>query len=171
MIVVVLLGILVALAAPYAEPPLEPHLEAGAQLLAGHLAYARWLAVSYSDQYRIRFLVDRNQYVLEYAGSDPNKQALPSGPLDGPNQPPHQRIVSLDQWPTLGTPLRLVAVRDDQGSDLAAITFSSLGETRSGRVSTVWLAAGRGRRQRYIPVTVQPVTGIVSVGAVQSDPP
>ncbi len=171
MIVVVLLGIFVALAVPYAQAPVEPHLEAGAQLLAGHLAYTRWLAVSYSDQYRIRFQVDQNQYLLEYAGSDSRKQTLPAGPLDAPYQPPHQRIVSLDQWPTLGTPLRLVAVKDDQGTDLVTITFTSLGGTRSHRPSTVWLAAGGGEGQRYIPVTVHPVTGIVSVGAVQSSPP
>ncbi len=171
LIVVVLLGVVLAVVVPYAQVPVEPRLEAGAQLLASHLAYTRWLAVSYSDRYRLRFQVEQNQYVLEYAGSDPGKQTLPAGPLDAPGQPPHQRIVSLEQWPTLGTPLRLYAVRDDQGNDLVSITFASLGGTQASRPSTVWLSGGAGDSLRFIPVRVHPVTGVVTVGEVQAAPP
>lgn len=171
LIVVVLLGIVLAVTVPYAQSPVEPHLEAGAQLLATHLAYARWLAVSQADQYRVRFQVNQNQYVLEYAGSDPGKQILPAGPLDAPGQPPHQRVVALDQWPTLGTSLRLFAVKDDQGNDLVTITFTSLGGTQAGSSSTVWLSGGAGDSLRFIPVKVHPVTGVVTVGKVQASPP
>ncbi len=171
LIVVVLLGILVALAVPYAQSTVEEQLEAGAQLLASHLAYARSLAVTYGDFYRVRFLLQQNRYVLEYAGSDSQKQTLPAGPLDGPNQPPHQRIVEPAQWPTLGQEIRLFSVRDDTGSDLTEITFAPLGGTEHDRPTTVWLTAGQGEGQRFVPVTVQPVTGAVSVGQVQASPP
>ena len=171
LIVVVLLGILVALAVPYAQSTVEEQLEAGAQLLASHLAYARSLAVTYGDSYRVRFLLEENRYVLEYAGDDPQKQTLPSGPLDGPNQPAHQRIVEPAQWPTLGQPIRLFAVQDDTGSDLTEITFGPLGSTQSDRVTLIWLTAGQDAARRYVAVTVQPVTGAVSVAEAQSEAP
>ncbi len=171
LIVLVLLGIVVAVAVPQEPRSLASQLEAAAQVVQSHLAYARWLAVSQGDRYQIRFLPKRNQYILEYAGTQPDRIILPPGPLDSPGSPAHQRTVRLDQWPTLGPQVRLWLVKDLQGNDQDRVVFEPLGNTAHPVPVHIWLTAGQGSWQQYIALTVHPATGIVVVEPVQSTPP
>ena len=44
------------------------------------------------------------------------------------------------------------------------LEFGPLGETTRSSPTTIWLAAGSGPHTRYLPVTVDPVTGLAEVG-------
>ncbi len=172
LIVVTVMGILAAVAVPLMAPDAAEHLQAGADALALDLAYARSLAVTNNSRYRVSFNKATNRYTLKHSGSNPSLNHLPTGTLGSPSDPADERIVDLNQLPTLGTRTRLFAFL--QGSSLnnqIDVEFGPLGATASARQTAIWLAAGAGANERFIPITVNPITGLATVGAVQTTAP
>jgi hypothetical protein len=62
--------------------------------------------------------------------------------------------------------VRLVAVVEMQGSpqSTTSVEFTPLGGTTSTYPTVVWLGCGGGTLQRYIPVGIDPITGLVTIG-------
>jgi hypothetical protein len=56
-----------------------------------------------------------------------------------------------------------------QGIDY--VEFGPLGETTQSEPTLVWLASGSGTIRRYIPISVNPVTGVSSIGDLQATSP
>jgi prepilin-type N-terminal cleavage/methylation domain-containing protein len=178
LIVVSMLGILAAVAVPLMAPDAADHLQAAADALVNDLAYVRGLATANNSSYRLTFDPSNNRYVLSHSGTNAALNTLPTGVLGSPSDPSNQRIAKLDDMPALGARVKLWSPSapdvDSGGSGSAAKTiveFGPYGETAAAQTTLIWLTAGSGVNQRYLAVSVNPVTGLATVGTVQSTAP
>ncbi|NIO47244.1 MAG: hypothetical protein GTN77_10755, partial [Planctomycetales bacterium] len=91
---------------------------------------------------------------------------LPDSPFRGPEDPPGQHIVDLDELPHLGRTVRLAAVAQSGAfpQRVSSVEFGPLGETTRSAPTAIWLAAGPDSDARYVVLTVDPITGLVDVG-------
>jgi hypothetical protein len=174
LIVVSLMGILAGVALSSLNPGTHEELQAAAQLLCGDLAYGRSLAVANNSSYRFRFQATRNRYVLEHSGSNRALDTLPDSPFRSPSDLPSEQSVDLDDLPHLtGQNVRLAGVTTSAGLRLTQeeLEFGPLGETTRTEETVVWLAAGRNQQTRYLPVHVNPVSGLATIGQYSSRGP
>ncbi len=173
LIVIALMGIVAALALPSLSPAIHDQLQGAAQIIAHDLAYARGLAVANNSSYRFSFDLANNQYVMRYSGSNPALAALPPNPFQAPGGDPTQYVVSLGELVTLGGKVQLAAV-GTMGTSPAAhadLEFGPLGATTRTDPTVIWLSAGAASAQRYISVSVNPVTGLATVGTFSGNGP
>jgi len=173
LIVLVLIGLLVSLALPSSNPSVYEQLRAVGQIVNTDLAYARSLAISHGSTYRVRFETANNRYVLQHTGSDPTLNVLPNSPWRNPDDPPDQHIVRLDELPQVGIPVRLAAIRPSSSSDggTGDVEFGPLGGITNSTAVVIWLSAGQGQIQRFLSITVDPITGLASLGTVTGEGP
>jgi prepilin-type N-terminal cleavage/methylation domain-containing protein len=173
LIAVALVGILAATLIPSASPVPGDALSGAAQVLAGDLEYGRELAVSNNSRYRFTFDVAQNRYILEHSGTNASLEVLPPWPFRSPTDPPDQQIVVLNELPQVGVTVQLRAAEANSQSlgDSPQVEFGPLGETTSSAEVTIWLSAGSGAAERFVPIRVNPVTGIASIGELQAVKP
>lgn len=166
LIVIALMGILAGLVLPSSNPTIHDQLRSTAQIVATDLAYARSLAVTYGSTYTIAFDPATNRYTLTHSGADPSLNVLPSSPFRNPDDLPDKHIVDLDELPRIGTPVKIVAVGpgDVAAGTAGVVEFGPLGETTSTAVTVIWLSAAEGTARRYITLSVNPVTGLATIG-------
>lgn len=174
LLVLALMGVLAAIVLPGSNPSLREQLGGVGQIVASDLAYARNLAVTNASSYRVTFDSANNRYILEHTGSNTALDALPDTALRDPDDPANQMIVDLDALPRMGPPVRIGALGEVGANCTTAVTyveFGPLGETSASGKTVLWLTAGEGASQRYLVLTVHPVTGLVDVGPYTGDPP
>ncbi len=173
MIVLVLMGVLTAAMTPMFEPSLTDELQATAQIVVADLDYARNLAVSNAGTYRIEFDEVANRYVLRYSGARESLKTLPASPFRKPGDRSDQQVVDLDDLPRLGPAVEIVGAQIDRGSLQAVrdVEFNELGATTRREATVVWLACGQGPQRRFISLSVDPVTGMASVGEITTRVP
>jgi prepilin-type N-terminal cleavage/methylation domain-containing protein len=173
MIVLVLIGLLISMVLPSASPALQEQLRAVGQIISTDLAYARSLAIAHGSTYRLRFEVSQNRYILQHTGADPTLNLLPASPWRNPEDPPDQHIVRLDALPQVGRAVRLAAVRPPSSTDetIGEVEFGPLGGTTASTAVVIWLSAGQGQTQRFLAVTVDPITGLASLGTLSAQAP
>jgi len=173
LIVLVVIGLLVSFALPSSNPSIYEQLRAVGQIISADLAYARSLAISHGSTYRVRFETTQNRYVLQHTGADPTLNTLPDSPWRNPDDPPDQHIVRLDQLPQVGVPVRLKAIRPSSSSDetVGEVEFGPLGGTTNNTAVVIWLSAGQGKTERFLSITVDPITGLVSLAKVTAETP
>ena len=193
LIVIALMAVLAGLVLPSSNPGIHDQLRSAARIMATDLAYGRSLAVANNSSYRFTFDPANNRYLLEHIGKDGPLDTLPeslfSTPEDRADEAETTReqwIVDLDGLPSMGSPVRVVAVagvgryldriRDvgdylemiqETGAgleNLDELEFGPLGETDPNETTLIWLSAGRGAAQRYIVLQVDPVTGLATIG-------
>jgi len=167
LIVVAVMGLLAGLIVPRSDPSLHDQLQGAAQIVAGDLAYGRSLAVTNNSEYRFTFDTAGNRYILEHSGTDATLDTLPDSPFRSPDDPPDQQIVVLEDLPHVGPTVRIAAVvaEGSASATVADVEFGPLGETSRADETVVWLAAGAASATRYVPVRINPVTGLATVGA------
>jgi hypothetical protein len=158
---------------PNTQVSARDQLESTAELLAGDLALARSLAVAGDSQYSITFDLSQNRYTLEHVGTNTALDTLPSSPFAVAGDPATQYIVRIDNLPRMGGNVRLQLVRaaGTPATTVNDVIFSSLGETTRPEATEIWLAANSGRAARYLSITVNPVTGLASLGQLQAADP
>jgi prepilin-type N-terminal cleavage/methylation domain-containing protein len=173
LLVLTIIGILVAIVLPSAEPAVCDQLRGTAQIVATDLAYARSLAVANNDNYRITFDLNANRYVLTHSGTNAALNQLPKTPFSSPGDPTDQHIVDLDDMPHVGPTVRLAAVATTgtTAQSVNTVEFGPLGQTTYADPTTVWLMAGSGADRKYMTVQVNPVTGIPQLGVYSGDGP
>jgi len=172
LLVVAMIGILAALAVPSFSPDVASQLQSAGAAMTGDLAYARSLAVANNSSYRISVDVASNRYTLTHSGTNPALNNLPSGPMGTPSDPATRRTTDLDQLPTMGARVSLLAVqRGSQTFTSADVDFTSVGGTSSAQPTVIWLTAGAGGAQRFLAVRVNPVTGLATADEVTATPP
>ncbi|NQU24593.1 MAG: prepilin-type N-terminal cleavage/methylation domain-containing protein [Candidatus Nealsonbacteria bacterium] len=166
LLVIVIMGILAALVLPNSNPSLYDQLRSTAHVLSADLAYGRSLAVTNNSRYKFTFDEANNRYVLQHSGGNAALDKLPDSPFRNPDDPPDEYIVKLDELPQIGMVARIAAVGTLSGTytQVDDLEFGPLGETTRTGPTTIWLAAGSGPDTRYLPVTVDPVTGLTEVG-------
>jgi prepilin-type N-terminal cleavage/methylation domain-containing protein len=173
LIVVVLMSVLMAAIVPQFQPSAIRQLESVAQIVAADLDYARSLAVSNGSTYRVTFDVAGQQYVLEHSGANPLLNPLPPSPFRRPGDPANQHIVELARLPRYGPTVELAGAQKIAGSgqSITDVEFDALGSTTRSETTLVWLACGQGDGRRWLPVEVDPVTGLASVGELEAERP
>jgi len=172
LIVVMLIAILAALVIPNGSTDIPTQLEEAGLIVASDLNYCQSLAVTFNSTYRVRFDNDGDRYYLEHTGSDASLDTLPRQAMHDATSPT-QHTVRLSEQPRLGSDVLVAAVRamGSSPSDVSEIEFGPLGETTLAVEHVVWLTAGSGDSQRYLPVSVDPVTGHCEIGDIQRSSP
>jgi len=166
LLVIAILGLLAGLAIPSGSPSIHDQLRSAARILASDLDYARTLAVANSSSYRFTFDIPNNRYTLRHTGSNPSLDQLPRLPFSTVDATSDAYVVDFNQLPLLGASVRLNAVLSGGkfSQPVDYVEFGPLGEITDGKPITIWLAAGAGSETRYIWLSINPTTGLVTVG-------
>jgi len=173
LLVVLVMGILASMVLAEFQPNLQSQLESVAQITISELDYARGLAVNYGSKYKVTFDKAQNRFVVEHSGTNASLNTLPPNPFQSPGSSATQRVTDFDDLPQLGARVtihRVVTVATSW-TDVTELEFTSLGSTTSSASTSIWLTAGSGKNQRFMQVSVDPVTGIASIGTVTSATP
>ncbi len=172
LLTVTLIGVFAALAVPTFSPDVHQQLESAAQTVAADLAYARGLAIARDSYYRFSFDTAGDRYTLAHSGANSTLDVLPPDPFRVSGDDPTQRVTELASLPCLTCRLRLSAVQAGAlGQGVTDLEFGPLGATTRAEETTIWLSAGEAARERFVPVSVNPVTGLARVGQVQASSP
>ncbi len=167
LVVVMIVAILAAVALPDAAPPLHEQLRATAQIVATDLAYARSLAVANGSKYRVTFDFAENRLVTRHSGTNASLTTMPTTPFSAPGDPSDRHVCDLDELPHVGPAVRLAAAVAATGSTqekVADVEFGPLGQTTRSDPTVLWLAVGAGSEARYLALSINPATGLVTVG-------
>jgi prepilin-type N-terminal cleavage/methylation domain-containing protein len=174
LLVIAIVGTLVGVLLPSSQPAVHEQLRSTARIVATDLAYARSLAVSNNDAYKIAFDLDANRYVLTHSGVNAALNQLPKSPFSSPGDPPDRHIVDLDDLPHVGPTVRLAAAATTGATtrSVGDVEFGVLGQTSRSDPTTIWLMAGSGDEKRYVALVVSPITGLTEIGdCSKSGPP
>jgi type II secretory pathway pseudopilin PulG len=171
--VMLLMAVLTALVLPTMNPGIYQKLQQAAQVVVGDLDRARTLAMTNNGTYRVTFDLPNNQYYLTYTGTNPALTVLPSSAFYCTSDTPQQQYTRLNDLPVAGGSVLLAAV-GTAGSNPAPqtqIEFGPYGQTTQTVETDIWLTAGVGSAQRYLWISVNPITGLVNVETYGATPP
>lgn len=175
LIVIAIFGILAAMAVPYLSSNVPQQLQMAADTVADDFVYARGLAVANNSSYRFTFDIATNSYtyVLQHSGTNTALNKLPPSPFHTFNAGSTQQTADLSKLPLLYGVVKLAAVQRNPAapSGVLDLEFGPLGNTTRTDVTIIWLVSSDTGTKMYIPVTVNPTTGIVDVGNVRSATP
>ena len=172
LLVLSIMVVLAGLVLPGSMSGLRDQLESTAQILAGDLAYGRGLAVANASSYRFSFDLTANTYALQHCGANAALNNLPAFPFVGPQDTPTRHVVALADLPRMGPPVQLEAILGSQsGLSAVDVAFGPLGETSRAEDTTIWLSVAQGPQKRYLPITINHVTGLATVGSYSGQGP
>jgi prepilin-type N-terminal cleavage/methylation domain-containing protein len=174
LLVVALVGIMAAAVIPNAASNPYESLTSAGQMLAADLAYARSLAVVNNDRYQLQFDRSNNLYKLVYSGTNPALTAIPPSPFQSPEDSAGSYVVRLGNLPRIsGSAVALYDVQlvASQPTETTTIEFGPLGATTATQPTEIWFSTGSGQAARFIGLTVNPATGLASVGSFSASAP
>jgi len=173
MIVIAIMSIMAASVITSGSPTIQQQLDAAAQIVMSDMDYFLSLATSNGSSYRVTFNLAQQQYVMKHTGSDNLLDALPEMPFRSLDDPTGEHIVRLADLPGITTEVRLYAVLAMSNSPrrITELEFTPLGSTIEAEDTVLWLAAGSSGDRRYIPIQINAVTGLASVGEMQTTAP
>jgi len=173
MMVIAILAIVAAALVPSANNGISDQLESAARVLVADLDYARTLAVTHESKYKAAISTSAHQWTLTHSGTDTALDPLPASPFHAAQEPATQRTTQPRSLPGLTAEISIHSAYTN-GSTPAAVNdveFGPLGSTTRSEETVIWLAAGAGAGKRYVPVRINPVTGLATVGSFQSTAP
>jgi type II secretory pathway pseudopilin PulG len=148
-----------------------------AQIVAADAAHARNLAVTNNSSYKITFDRAANRYVITHSGTNGALDVLPTSAFHSASGSTTQHATDLSSLP-LGSSLVSLAVVEASNPlsagtpvEVLDVEFGPLGETTRTLRTTVWLSAGASRERKFIGIEIDPVTGLASIGTVQTTVP
>lgn len=170
LLTIAILGILAAAVIPQLTSDLPERLQSAAQVVASDLDYTRSLAVANNSKYRLTFQPAQNRYYLEHSGTNVVLNVLPKSPFRLSSDTTATQTTDLSKLPLPAPVVRLVAVVRMQsgGQSASEIEFTPLGGTTAAYEHDIWLACGNGNSERFISIIINPVTGLVQIGPLQS---
>ncbi len=173
LLTIAILGIIAAVVLPQLTSDIPERLTAAAQVVISDLEYARSLAVANNSKYKITFDPGQNRYYLQHSGTNAVLTTLPYSPFRLASDSADRQTTDLGRLPLPAPTVRLVAAARMQsgGQTTPDIEFTSLGNTTSTYETQIWLACGSGNNQRFLPVLVNPVTGLVTTGTLTTTLP
>jgi prepilin-type N-terminal cleavage/methylation domain-containing protein len=186
LVVIAIVAALAGAIVTQTRPNIGEGLRSTAQVVAADMDRARELAVAGSSSYRITFDVAGNSYQLTHTGADSRLDTLPPSPFGDSTDPPTQWTQKLGDLPRFGSQvtlhgvIRRNAVNQTMGymeyesleeTAQSYVEFGPLGETTQSEPTVIWLASGSGDARRFISVTINPVTGVSSIGELQATSP
>lgn len=166
LITIAVLGILAAVVIPQIGASAPDQVLGIAQIVSSDLDYARTLAISNGSKYKVTFDLDRNAYALTHSGTNAALDVLPDHPFRKPSADPLSLTVSPDDFPSLGSRIKIVAIVTDETSPkvVDSIEFDTLGQTARTQPTLIWLSSSAGAEEIYLPIRVHPVTGLAEIG-------
>ncbi|NIL98277.1 MAG: hypothetical protein GTO62_14395, partial [Planctomycetales bacterium] len=174
-ILLVVLSTVAALVIPDMRPGVVEQLRSAGRVVAAELDYARNLAVTFNSDYRVTFATSLNQVVIQHVGSDTTLNVLPPSPNRSASDPPDQQILRLGALPGIREPVSILGVTAGPvgGAEQLVdhVDFGPWGETSRSVPTTLWLSAGAGDAAHHLPLTIDPVTGVVRLGDPQGERP
>jgi prepilin-type N-terminal cleavage/methylation domain-containing protein len=167
LIVLAIIGILVGAILPMSNPSILDQLRSAAQIVSTELAYGRSLAMANGSKYTYTFDTTNNKFILQHSGTDTTLDTLPNTPFSSKSDTLTQHIVCLQKLPHIGTDVQLATVTTGGSSPqkIDNLEFTPLGATTRSQSTVVWLSAGGKSGKRYVAITVNPVTGLCTVGS------
>ena len=176
LIVVSLMAVLAGAIIPHMQPDVVSQLTNLAHILVVDLGYAQNLAITNDSCYQITFDTSSGRYTLKHSGSNPTFNVLPPAPLGRGDDPVDQQITRLSDLPRMGTGVHILTVLEQAGisgtpTAVADVEFTPLGATSRTAPTTIWLTAGAATGQRYLPIEINPVTGLATTGPLTAIAP
>jgi Tfp pilus assembly protein FimT len=173
LITIVVVSIVAALLLPQLGRQVPDQLSAVAEIVAADLEYSRSLAVVNNSKYCVTFDVADNRYVLRHSGTNTLLHALPHSPFRQGSDPPDAQTTDLADLPIAQPEVRLARIAAGSGPVTAVsdVEFNALGGTTRSSLTTVWLGCGSGTEARYLPIEINPATGLVELGAMTKSLP
>jgi len=170
LIVITVLGVLSGVMIASYEPTVSDQLTSVARVVADDINFTRTLAVMNGSEYQLAFAGGTDQYTLKHVGANASLNILPSCPFGQSSDPATARIAVLSDLPSVSVLVELAGVTTSAGarSTNGTLVFDSLGSLSSGVDTKIWLVAGPAGNRRYISVEINGVTGLTSIGDIQS---
>ena len=168
LITLAVISILAAMLIPQLGQQIPDQLLAVAEIVAADAEYARSLAVANNSKYKITFEVAENRYYLRHTGTNTLLHVLPSSAFAQNDDPPDRQTTDLTDLPLAEPVVDLVRVTAGSGmlTSVSDVEFTPLGGTTRSGTTTIWLQCGEGGDSRYIPIEINPATGLVEIGAM-----
>lgn len=166
LIVLVVLGIVTGAVLTLLQSTVNDQLDAAAQVVVSDLYYVRNLAVSNNSSYRVTFQPHSSRYYFEHSGDNRSLDTLPASPYGAPQESPTRQTTDIALVSLNAAAVEVAAVHVLTPAPVVAtdLEFGPLGETTRSQETMIWLAAGSGDARRYLPLTVNPVTGMTRIG-------
>ena len=163
--VISVMAIVAAVALPMMNPSIVEQLEGVAQVITEDAAYARSLGVVNNSKYRVTIDVTNQLYYLEHSGTNTALNTLPSTANRRANDAATRNTIRLTDLPAARlASLYAVVCGSTVSKTNFQIEFGAFGETTQTLATVIWLAGGTGNLRRYLSVTINPVTGLATIG-------
>jgi len=166
LLVLAVLGIVTGAVLTHLQSTTNDRLDAAAQVVMSDLNYIRNLSVANNSNYRVTFEAGNSKYYFEHSGTNANLNILPASPYgeisDSPTrQSTDVNVISLNMS---SVEVAAVLVQGSIPTETTMLEFGPLGERPRSEENTIWLAAGWGDARRFVPLTINPVTGMTVIG-------
>ena len=173
MVVITIMSILAALIAVNSGTNVREELLGAAEIVSAEIAYTRSLAVTNNDKYLLTFSTSGNKFTLTHSGTNTALNTLPTSTFHTSLDTATSHVVSFATLPCLGNQASLLGVRQMSTSPVTTTTleFGALGETTSTDSTVIWLFATSSDGARYLSITVNPISGLPSVGTMTATHP
>jgi len=173
MLVVTLMTIMAGLIVVNTSPNVRDVLHGTADVLASEVAYARSLAVMNNSTYQLAFDTTTERITLTHIGTNAALNTLPWSNFRSALDTSTAHIVDVTALPRLGMRVQIhgVLAMSSVTQSVTTLAFGPLGETTRTDATAIWLKSGSGSSLRYLSITVNPVTGLTSVGEITDTAP
>ncbi|HZZ73467.1 MAG TPA: prepilin-type N-terminal cleavage/methylation domain-containing protein [Pirellulales bacterium] len=173
LIVITIMAIMAGLVVVNLATSIPDRLQGAAEILAGEIAYARSLAVTNNDKYLVTINAALNEIVLTHSGTNAVLDTLPVTAAHSPLDTASKHVVALASLPNLGSTVSVLGAESGAATPtvISTIEFGPLGETVASEASILWLTGGSGDSAAYLSISVNPVTGLTTIGALQGNRP
>lgn len=173
LILISVLGILAGILLPTLNPSVHDQIRSVGRIMSADLAYARDLSIANGSTYELSFDLPNEQYVLRHSGGNSALDTLPHNPFHATTDPPYKHTYSLEHLPHAGPDVQLhsMYVDTDPPAAVDTLEYGPLGETTRAEPTVIWLRCGAGDSLCYLPLRVDPITGLADVGPVQATRP
>ncbi len=168
-----IVSILAAMLIPRMGQQVPDQLLAVSEIVTADMEYARSLAVANDSQYQFTFSPAQSRYVLRHSGTNTLLHALPESPFRQTTDSPDQQTTDLLDLPLSYPPVLLHSVVAAGGTLTSAsdVEFTPLGGTSRSEQTVIWLSCGNGSERRYVPITINPATGLAEIGSLTKNLP
>ncbi len=173
LITLAIVSVLAAMLIPQMGQHVPDQLMAVSEIVASDLEYARSLAVVNNSKYQITFSTAQSRYVLRHSGENTLLHALPISPFRKVTDGPDQQTTDLLSLPLAQPPVLLFSVVATGGTlaSVSDVEFTHLGGTTRTESTVIWLACGSGSERRFVPITINHVTGLAEIGLLTKNLP
>ena len=163
--VIVVMSILAAVVLTNSAPSYHNQLQSAARVVAAELNHARSLAETNGSRYTVGIDIDGNRLLIRHSGDNTALDQLTKTVFQSKNDTPEQHVLDLDEMDVIGdVSFYRAAVFDNSLVPATDVEFGPLGETTAPYPTLIWLAGGPEDARLYLLLSVDPVTGLTSIG-------